>query len=86
MEEFRTALGRIGFNAPTSAEITANGFDDISTLATVIDADITELVKHIRIWKGATPPVVEGEQAPLPINLPFMSVKKLRAMCMWVIV
>ena len=86
MEGFRTALGRIGFNAPTSAEIIANGFDDISSLATVTEDDITEPVKHIGRWKGATPPFVEGEQAPVPINLPFMLVKNLRAMRLWVIV
>ena len=66
MEGFRSVLGRIGFNPPTSAEIIANGFNDISSLATVTDADITELIKYIGRWKGDTPPAVEGEQPLYP--------------------
>ena len=86
MEDFRTALGRIGFNAPSNQEIIANGFDSISSLATMTDTDITELIKHIGRWKGAPPPAVAGQLAPLVINILFTSVKKLRTMRMWFIV
>ena len=74
MEGFRTALGRIGFNEPTAQEIINNGFDDISSLATVTEDDISDLVKHIGRWKEAAPPVVAGDPVQPTVNLPFVSV------------
>ena len=87
MEGFRAALGRIGFNLPTRQEIINNGFVNISSLATVTDDDISDLVKHIGTWKviPVPAPVVAGVAPPATVNLPFISVKKLRAMRMWVI-
>ena len=85
MDGFRRALGRVGFNAPTCQEIIDNGFINISTLSTVTDDELTELVKHIGRWRGAPAPAVVGQPVPLQVTLPYMSVKKLRAMRTWVI-
>ena len=87
MEGFRAALGRIGFNLATRQEIINNGFVNIASLATVTDEDISDLVKHIGTWKviPVPAPLVPGVVAPPTVNLPFISVKKLRAMRMWVI-
>ena len=85
MEGFRNALGRIGFNLVTHQEIIDNGFTSITSLSAVSDDNISELVKHIRRWKGPSAPVQEGQPPPEVVNLPFVSVKKLHAMCKWVL-
>ena len=86
MDGFRNALGRIGFNPPTYQEIIDNGFISITSLSTVGNEELSELVKHIVRWKGTPSPVVDGQPAPVQVNLPYMSVKKLRVMRMWVII
>ena len=75
---FRTALQRIGFNIPTSQKIVDEGFATIAALAEVSDDDIEALTNHIGRWRTDPP---EGE---LPIALPFLSVRKMRAMRLWV--
>ena len=47
MDGFRSALERIGFNAPTQQFMIDNDFTNISSLATVSDTDVKELIKHI---------------------------------------
>ena len=78
-------MGRIGFNLVTRQEIIDNGFTTITSLSGVSDDDIGELVKHIGRWKGSPDPVLAGHAPPPIINIPFISVKKLHAMRMWVI-
>ena len=85
MEGFRGALGRIGFNLATRQEIINQGFVNIASLATVTDEDISDLVKHIGTWKVIPAPPLHGVAAAPTVNLTFISVRKLRAMRMWVI-
>ena len=79
---FITALRRISFNAPTSQKIADEGFARIKNLAEVSDDDINALVKHIGTWK---PHLVAGAAVP-SITLPFLSVRILRAMRLWVVI
>lgn len=76
MEGFRNDLGRIGFNDPTCQEISDNGFSSISSIATVEDEDISDLVKPIGRRRGAPAPVAARQPAPVLINIPSISVKK----------
>ena len=76
----------IGFNASTCQKIIDNGFNTISSLSTVGNEELSDLVKHIGRCKGTPPLVVDGQPDPVTINLPYISVKKLRPMRMWVII
>jgi hypothetical protein len=76
---FRTALTRIGFNAATRAAIVENGFETILDLATVQDEDLDKLPKHLEAWR-------DPAAAPnLQVRIPFLSLKKLKAMRYWVL-
>ena len=45
MEGFSTALGRIDFSAPTCEEVIDNGLRTISSIFTVGDEKLSDLVK-----------------------------------------
>jgi hypothetical protein len=76
---FRSALQRIGINAPTRAAINENGFETIMDLATVQEDDLDRLPKHLEAWKDPT----AGPNNQ--VRIPFVSLKKLKAMRYWVL-
>ena len=76
---FRSALQRIGINAPTRAAINENGFLTIEDLATVQEADLDRLPKHLEAWRNP------GAAAANQVRIPFVSLKKLKAMRYWII-
>lgn len=78
---FRNALQRIGFSIPTSQKFVDEGFTSIASLAEMSDGEIEELCKHISRWRTAP----DGAQVD-DITLPFLSVKRLRGMRLWVII
>jgi hypothetical protein len=71
---FRTALQRIGFNAPTRTAIFENGFETILDLANVQEDDLDRLPKHLEAWRD--PAAAPNQQ----VRIPFVSLKKLKAM------
>jgi hypothetical protein len=73
------ALGRIGINPATRAAISNNGFSTILDLMTVQEEDLDRLPKHLEAWRN---PVVAANQQ---VYIPFVSLKKLKAMCYWVV-
>jgi hypothetical protein len=76
---FSAALGRIGFNPATRTAISDNGFATILDLVTVQEEDLDKLPKHLKAWWN--PAVAANQQ----VHIPFMSLKKLKAMHYWVI-
>jgi hypothetical protein len=76
---FRAALQRIGFNARTHAAINKNGFETILDLATVQEDDLDHLPKHLEAWRD--PEAGPNNQ----VRIPFVSLKKLKAMRYWVL-
>ena len=76
---FCSALQRIGFNARTHAVINENGFETILDLATVQEDDLNRLPKHLEAWRD--PEAGPNNQ----VRIPFVSLKKLKAMCYWVL-
>jgi hypothetical protein len=76
---FGAALGRIGINPATRVAISDNGFTTILDLATVQEEDLDRLPKHLEAWRN--PAAAANQQ----VCIPFMSLKKLKAMCYWVI-
>ena len=76
---FRTALQRIGFNAPTRTAIFENGFETILDLANVQEDDLDRLPKHLEAWRN--PAAAPNQQ----VRIPFVSLKKLKAMRYWVL-
>jgi hypothetical protein len=76
---FNAALGRIGINPATRAAIRDNGFDTILDLATVQEDDLNQLPKHIMLWRD---PAVDANHQ---VRIPFVSLKKLKAMRYWVV-
>jgi hypothetical protein len=76
---FRNALARIGFNVATRTAIAENGFETILDLATVQEEDLDKLPKHLEAWR-------DPAAAPnLQVRVPFVSLKKLKAMRYWVL-
>ena len=76
---FTQALERIGFNAPTRAAMVDNGFTTILDLASVQEADLDRLPKHLESWRNPT-------AAPhAQVRIPFVSLSKLKAMRYWVL-
>jgi hypothetical protein len=76
---FRTALGRIGFNANTQLALEQNGFSTIMDLTTVHESDLDQLPKHLGAWRDAD--LAPEDQ----VRVPFVSLKKLKAMRYWVL-
>jgi hypothetical protein len=76
---FGAALGRIGINPATRAAISDNGFATILDLATVQEEDLDRLPKNLKAWWN--PAAAANQQ----VRIPFMSLKKLKAMHYWVI-
>jgi len=76
---FRNALGRIGFNVATRNAINENGFETILDLATVQEQDLDRLPKHLESWR--IPDAAANQQ----VRIPFVSLKKLKAMRYWVL-
>ena len=76
---FRNALGRIGFNAAMRNAINENGFETILDLATVQEQDLDRLPKHLESWR--IPDAAANQQ----VRIPFVSLKKLKAMRYWVL-
>ena len=76
---FRSALQRIGINAPTRTAINENGFKMIMDLATVQEDDLNHLPKHLASWRD--PAAAPNNQ----VRIPFVSLKKLKAMRYWVL-
>ena len=72
-------LGVHLFNVPTQKLIIDNSFMNIGSPATVSDADVTELIKHIGRWKEHIAAVVGVKYQSL-VTLPFILVIKLYAM------
>jgi hypothetical protein len=68
---FSAALGRIGINLVTRVAISDNGF------TTILNFD--KLPKHLEAWQN---PVAAANQQ---VHIPFVSLKKLKAMHYWVI-
>lgn len=76
---FRAALQRIGFNAATQDAINENGFLTILDLTTVEEDDLDRLPKHLESWRDA-------DEAPEDqVRVPFVSLKRLKAMRYWVL-
>jgi hypothetical protein len=78
-QAFRSALQRIGINAPTRAAINENGFETIIDLSTVQEDDLDRLPKHLEAWRDPT----AGPNNQ--VRIPFISLKKLKAMRYWVL-
>jgi hypothetical protein len=76
---FGVALGRIRINPVMRAAISNNGFATILDLMTVQDEDLNRLPKHLEAWRN---PVAAANQQ---VRIPFMSLKKMKAMCYWVV-
>jgi hypothetical protein len=76
---FGAALGRIGINPAMRAAIRNNSFATILDLAMVQDEDIDRLPKHLKAWRN--PAAAANQQ----VCIPFMSLKKLKAMHYWVV-
>jgi hypothetical protein len=76
---FSAALGRIGINPVTRAAISNNGFATILDLVTVQEENLDRLPKHLKAWQN--PAVAVNQQ----VRIPFVSLKKLKAMHYWVI-
>jgi hypothetical protein len=76
---FGAALGRIGINPATRAAISDNGFATILDLATVQEEDLDRLPKHLEAWRNPAAP------ANQQVRIPFVSLKKLKAMRYWVV-
>ena len=76
---FCTALQWIGINAQTRATINENGFETILDLATVQEEDRNRLPKHLEEWRDAA----AGHNNQ--VRIPFVSLKKLKAMHYWVL-
>jgi hypothetical protein len=76
---FRNALGRIGFNVATRNAINENGFETILDLATVQEEDLDRLPKHLEAWR------IPEAGANQQVRIPFVSLKKLKAMRYWVL-
>ena len=76
---FGTALGRIGINPVMRAAISDNSFATILDLAMVQDEDLDRLPKHLEAWRN---PVAAANQQ---VRIPFVSLKKLKAMRYWVV-
>jgi hypothetical protein len=77
---FGTALGRIGINPAMRVAISNNGFTTILNLVMVQDKDLDRLPKHLKAWRN--PAVAANQQ----VRIPFVSLKKLKAMHYWVVV
>mgnify|MGYP003396396099 FL=1 len=78
-QAFRSALQWIGINAPTRAVINENGFETIIDLSTVQEDDLDHLPKHLEAWRDPT----AGPNNQ--VRIPFISLKKLKAMHYWVL-
>jgi hypothetical protein len=77
---FGAALGRIvGINLATRAAISDNGFTTILDLVTLQEEDLHRFPKHLEAWRNSV------EAANQQVRILFMSLKKLKAMCYWVI-
>ena len=76
---FRAALDRIGFNQQTQLALNQNGFETIMDLTTVHESDLDKLPKHLDAWR-------DSDAAPEDqVRIPFVSLKKLKAMRYWVL-
>ena len=76
---FHTALQQIGINAQMHAAINENGFEMILDLATVQEEDLDRLPKQLEAWRDAA----AGHNKQ--VWIPFVSLKKLKAMHYWVL-
>jgi hypothetical protein len=76
---FRAALQQIGFNATTQNAINENSFDTIVDLVSVSKKDPDRLPKHLESWHDAD--LGPEDQ----VCVPFMSLKRLKAMRYWVL-
>jgi hypothetical protein len=61
-------------NPVTRVAISNNGFATILNLATVQEEDLDRLPKHLKAWRN--PAAAANQQ----VCIPFMSLKKLKAM------
>jgi hypothetical protein len=67
----------IGFNDPTQVALNQNGFNTILDLSTVHESDLDRLPKHLDEWH-------DSNAAPQDqVRIPFVSLKKLKAMRYW---
>jgi hypothetical protein len=73
------ALTRIGFSAQMRDAINQNGFETLLDLVTVQEEDLDKLPKHLEVWRDAA--AAPDHQ----VRIPFVSLKKLKAMCYWVL-
>ena len=85
MDGFKASLERVGFNEPTRQLIIDNGFVNVSSLDTVSDVDVIELIKNMGKWKERHITAAEGADTPPTVSLPFTLVIKICSICTCVI-